>query len=55
MDKTVDYYAPHHNPEEDKAEDIYRVDGADVSEDDYNKVWEQYAKEDFAVTYEVIK
>ena len=55
VDKTVDYYAPHHNPEEDTEETIYRVDGADVSENEYNKVWEQYAKEDFAVTYEVIK
>lgn len=53
--KTFDYYAPHHNPEVDNDEAIYRIDGEDVSEADYTKAWNGFAAEDCAVTYEAIQ
>ena len=52
--KKVDYYAPHHGQEVDSDEMTYRVDGADVSEEEYNQIWDTYAGETHEVTYEAI-
>lgn len=52
--KQVDYYAPHHGMETDSDEMTYRVDGADVSEEEYNEIWDTYAGETHEVTYEAI-
>lgn len=53
--KTLDYYAPHHNPDEDSDKAINRIDGVDVSEGVFENATKEYAKEEFAVTYEAIK
>ncbi len=53
--KKLDQYAPHHNPDEDNDKEIFRIDGKDVSEKEFNDTWQEYAKENFAVTYEAIK
>lgn len=53
--KQVDYYAPHHGLEEDRDTMTYRVDGADVSEDEYNALWDTYAGEEHEITFEKIQ
>ncbi|MGX8688397.1 MAG: hypothetical protein ACSW8K_11435 [bacterium] len=49
---TVDYYGAHHYPEEDNAEIICLQDGEEISEEDFNAVWDRYAADANEVTYE---
>ena len=53
--KTADQYSPHHAPDVDNADTLYRVDGKEVSEKEFTEVWDKYAKDDYKVTYEAIK
>lgn len=51
--KTLDYFAPHHGePDSDKP--VYRIDGKDVTEKEYQDLFEDHAEEEDAVTYRSI-
>ena len=48
---SADHYAAHHYPEKDNADTIYLLDGEEVSEADFNEVWDKYASDANEVTY----
>ena len=48
---TLDNYGPHHYPEKDNDAEIFLMDGKEVVEEEYNKVWDSFAADSFAVTY----
>jgi len=49
---TADYYGPHHYSEKDNAEDLYMVDGKEVSREEGEGYFEQYGSKDGAITFE---
>ncbi len=51
----TDIYSPHHFPEEDNQDVIFLQDGKKISKEESNALWEKYANERDAVTYEPIE
>lgn len=52
MTASADYYGEHRYPENDNEDKIYLLNGEEVSEEDFNEVWDQYAADANEVTYE---
>ena len=48
---TADSYGPHHYHEYDNDNQLYFIDGDEVTEEDYDSYFEQYANEAGAMTY----
>jgi hypothetical protein len=52
MTASADCYGEHRYPENDNEDKICLLDGEEVSEEDFNKVWDQYAADANEVTCE---
>ncbi len=49
---TADHYSPHHYTEKDNAEELYMIDGKEVSQEEGESYFEQYGNSAGAVTFE---
>ena len=49
---TADHYSPHHYTEKDNAEELYMIDGKEVSSEEGEGYFEQYGNPDGAITFE---
>ena len=49
---TADYYGPHHYTEKDNAEELYMIDGKEVSQEEGESYFEQYGSRAGAITFE---
>ena len=52
--ESLDNYGPMHDPESngENKEIVHRINGKDVSEEEYNAAWEKYASEKDIITYD---